>query len=304
MGNHIVMEPACKIREIARNALAGFWNPVVIGILIYYMLTTGVETLLDNLFAFTNPVDVYGQELVSTLPYGGSIYSLIIGGPLELGFSIFLLTFFRKRNVDNTLLFEGFSHFGKAFLLFILMSVKIMLWGLLFVIPGFIAAIRYSQAFFILADNPDMSANQCIKESCRIMAGNKGRYFYLQLTFIGWLILAQIPSGMFSALSDGNGAVAVIMAIILGLPTIVVNAYLMIANTAFYELATENLVVMNSADYDNMVNAEYTVKEESAPAETPDPAVAPDENVEKPAEEADVPDEEPVAEEHSEERPE
>lgn len=80
------------------------------------------------------------------------------------------------------------------------------------------------------------------------------------------------------------------MAIILGLPTIVVNAYLMIANTAFYELATENLVVMNSADYDNMVNAEYTVKEESAPAETSDPAVAPDE--------------EPVAEEHSEERPE
>ena len=261
MGNHIVMEPACKIREIARNALAGFWKPVVIGILIYYMLTTGVETLLDNLFAFTNPVDVYGQELVSTLPYGGSIYSLIIGGPLELGFSIFLLTFFRKRNVDNTLLFEGFSHFGKAFLLFILMSVKIMLWGLLFVIPGFIAAIRYSQAFFILADNPDMSANKCIKESCRIMAGNKGRYFYLQLTFIGWLILAQIPSGIFSALSDGNGLVSAIMSIIFGL-----HAYLMIANTAFYELATENLVVMNGTDYDNMVNADYTVEEESAPA--------------------------------------
>lgn len=46
------------------------------------------------------------------------------------------------------------------------------------------------------------------------------------------------------------------MSIILGLPTIVVNAYLMIANTAFYELATENLVVMNGTDYDNMVNAD------------------------------------------------
>ena len=310
MENHIIMEPACKIREIARNALAGFWKPVVVGILIYYMLTTGVQTLLDNLFAFNNPVDVYGQELVSTVPYGGGIYSLIIGGPLELGFSIFLLTFFRKRNVDNTLLFEGFSHFGKAFLLFILMSVKIMLWGLLFVIPGFIAAIRYSQAFFILSDNPDMSANQCIKESCRIMAGNKGRYFYLQLTFIGWFILAQIPSGFFSALFHGNGAVAVIMAIILGLPSIVVNAYLMIANTAFYELATENLVVMNSADYDNiMINADYTVKEESAPAadeSTPaeEAADAPDENVQKPVEGPVKQADDSAAGEASEKRPE
>lgn len=300
MGNHIVMEPACKIREIARNALAGFWKPVVIGVLIYYLLTTGVETLLDNLFTFSN--HVYGEDIVSTVPYGGSIYSFIIGGPLELGFSIFLLTFFRKRNTDNTLLFEGFSHFGRAFLLFILMSIKIMLWGILLVVPGIIAAIRYSQAFFVLADNPDMSANQCIKESCRIMAGNKGRYFYLQLTFIGWFILAQIPSGIFSTLSDGTGAMTVIIGIICGLPTIIADAYLMIANTTFYELATENLVVMSSADYDNMVNAEYTVKEESAPAETPDPAVAPDENVGKPAEEVDAPAEEPVAEEPSEER--
>lgn len=300
MGNHIVMEPACKIREIARNALAGFWKPVVIGVLIYYLLTTGVETLLDNLFTFSN--HVYGEDIVSTVPYGGSIYSFIIGGPLELGFSIFLLTFFRKRNTDNTLLFEGFSHFGRAFLLFILMSIKIMLWGILLVVPGIIAAIRYSQAFFVLADNPDMSANQCIKESCRIMAGNKGRYFYLQLTFIGWFILAQIPSGIFSTLSDGTGAMTVIIGIICGLPIIIADAYLMIANTTFYELATENLVVMSSADYDNMVNAEYTVKEESAPAETPDPAVAPDENVGKPAEEVDAPAEEPVAEEPSEER--
>lgn len=280
MGNHIVMEPACKIREIARNALAGFWKPVVIGVLIYYLLTTGVETLLDNLFTFSN--HVYGEDIVSTVPYGGSIYSFIIGGPLELGFSIFLLTFFRKRNTDNTLLFEGFSHFGRAFLLFILMSIKIMLWGILLVVPGIIAAIRYSQAFFVLADNPDMSANQCIKESCRIMAGNKGRYFYLQLTFIGWFILAQIPSGIFSTLSDGTGAMTVIIGIICGLPTIIADAYLMIANTTFYELATENLVVMSSADYDNMVNAEYTVKEESAPvaeesAPTAEPAVVPDE---------------------------
>ena len=117
MQNHIIIEPASKIREIARNALAGFWKPVIIGILIYYLLTSGVELLLNGVFVFSNPVTVYDTNIVQNIPYGGSIYSFILGGPFELGISIFLLTFFRKRKTDNTLLFEGFSHFGKAFLL-------------------------------------------------------------------------------------------------------------------------------------------------------------------------------------------
>lgn len=282
MGNHIVIEPASKIREIARNALAGYWKPVILGVVIYYLLTSGVEIVLNNFFAFTNPIDLYGQSIVQKLPYGGGIYQLIIGGPLELGFTIFLLTFFRKRKIDNTLLFEGFSRFGKALLLLVLMSVKIMLWSFLFVIPGIIAAFRYSQAFYVLADNPDMPVSQCIKESCRIMAGNKGRYFYLQLTFIGWYILANIPSGIFSSLIDGNGAFAIVMAILLSLPVVVVDAYMMVSVTAFYELATERLVVMSSTDYDNMVNADYTVEEENAPAYTPDGAEVESAPVENP----------------------
>lgn len=282
MENHIITEPAYKIREIARNALAGYWKPVILGVVIYYLLTSGVEIVLNNFFAFTNPIDLYGQSIVKKLPYGGGLYQLILGGPLELGFTIFLLTFFRKRKIDNTLLFEGFSRFGKAMLLLVLMSVKIMLWSFLFVIPGIIAAFRYSQAFYVLADNPDMPVSQCIKESCRIMAGNKGRYFYLQLTFIGWYILANIPSGIFSSLIDGNGAFAIVMAILLSLPLVVVDAYMMVSVTAFYELATERLVVMSSTDYDNMVNADYTVEEESAPAYTPDGAEVESAPVENP----------------------
>ena len=51
MGNHIVMEPANKIREIARHALTGYWKPVVLGVLIYYLLSTGVMSFLDYFFA-------------------------------------------------------------------------------------------------------------------------------------------------------------------------------------------------------------------------------------------------------------
>ena len=106
------------------------------------------------------------------------------------------------------------------------------------------------------------------------MAGNKGRYFYLQLTFIGWYILAAIPGSIYTTVSDATGAVSVIMSIIFSLPSVVLSAYVMMANTAFYELATEKLVVVNGADYDNMVNAEYTVREESSPASDEESAPA------------------------------
>ena len=89
MQNHIIIEPASKIREIARNALAGYWKPVVIGVLFYFLLTSGVESVLNSLFAFTYPVELYGQNFVETVPYGGNIYNLILGGPLELGFAFF-----------------------------------------------------------------------------------------------------------------------------------------------------------------------------------------------------------------------
>jgi uncharacterized membrane protein len=41
-----------------------------------------------------------------------------------------------------------------------------------------------------MAENPDMSANEAIRESKRLMKGNKWRFFCLQLSFIGWELLA------------------------------------------------------------------------------------------------------------------
>ncbi len=50
MENHIIIEPACKIREIARNTLFGNWKPVVLVLFIYFLLTNGVGLILDQFF--------------------------------------------------------------------------------------------------------------------------------------------------------------------------------------------------------------------------------------------------------------
>ena len=39
------------------------------------------------------------------------------------------------------------------------------LWSLLFWIPGIIAAYRYSQAYYILAENPDKGIMDCIRRA-------------------------------------------------------------------------------------------------------------------------------------------
>ncbi len=285
MGNHIVMEPACKIREIARNALAGNWKMIVLALAVYYLLTGGANQLLDYFFSYTYtiPVDI-SEDLIYKIGYGGTIYSILIGGPLSFGLAMYLLTFFRTRKSDMTLLFEGFSYFGKTFFLYILMNIKIALWSLLLIVPGIIASFRYSQAFYVMIDHPEYSANQCLEESKRLMMGNKGRLFYLNLTFIGWYLLAALPSGLFGTLSETT-IPGLFLDLLLTIPLFFVSAYVQTSFTVFYELVTEKLVVVepdSGYDPNHVVSANYTVEENAA---APQPQ-APDEPAdEKPASE-------------------
>jgi len=86
-------------------------------------------------------------------------------------------------------IFRSFDHFGKALSIAVLQTVFIFLWSLLLVIPGIIAAYRYSQAYYIMYDHPEYSAMRCLKESSRMMRGWKWKLFVLELSFIGWNLL-------------------------------------------------------------------------------------------------------------------
>lgn len=60
-------------------------------------------------------------------------------------------------------------------------------------IPGIIATYRYRMAKFILLDNPDMGVMDCIRASKQMMKGHKWECFVLELSFIGWQLLAGLP---------------------------------------------------------------------------------------------------------------
>ena len=84
----------------------------------------------------------------------------------------------------------------KVFGLSLWMSLFIFLWACLCYIPGIIAALRYSQAFYILAENPEKGIRQCVNESKMMMSGRLWEYFVLQLSFILWTLLGAVTCGI------------------------------------------------------------------------------------------------------------
>lgn len=102
---------------------------------------------------------------------------LIIFGPMFLGFHRAILQLARTKKVKVSTLFSGFKDFGVAFRAGWLFGIRIFLWSLLLIVPGFIAAIRYSMTFFILADNPDITAREAINKSKEMIKGRKWEFF-------------------------------------------------------------------------------------------------------------------------------
>ena len=66
------------------------------------------------------------------------------------------------------------------------------LWTCLFIIPGIVMGYAYSMTFYIMKDHPEYSALEAIRASKEMMKGYKMKLFLLQLSFIGWEIVAVL----------------------------------------------------------------------------------------------------------------
>lgn len=171
------MPTSAEIRARARASLQGKWTGAVLTMLLYYVL-------------------VWVLAAINMIPFLGWIVELLLIGPLAMGLYAYFLELVRTNRTDSGHLFSGFAQFIDAFLLHVLMAIFVFLWSLLLIIPGIIASLRYSQAYFILRDNPSIGPLEAIRRSKELTAGHKGRLFVLILTFIGWIILGAIPFGI------------------------------------------------------------------------------------------------------------
>lgn len=133
-------------------------------------------------------------ESISAFGLGSALglAQLIIGGVIQLGLATYLLKQHNRANFEFQDLFSQFHRFGQGFAQKFLRGLYVTLWSLLFVIPGIVKGYAYAMTPFIMAENPDMSANDAITASCELMDGHKAELFILDLTFLGWSFLAAL----------------------------------------------------------------------------------------------------------------
>lgn len=150
-------------------------------------------TMYDILSDSISTLAVPSFEGVFTIR--GSLFFLIsniVSINISLGFTIYTLKISRGDSGSLWTLFEGFEYFLKYLLMYILMTIIVTVGTLMFIVPGIILSIMFSQARYIMLDNPGLSAIGCLKESSRIIMGHKREYLVLILSLIGWYLLVAL----------------------------------------------------------------------------------------------------------------
>lgn len=169
---------------------------------------------------------------------GGGVLSLIVslwGGTMNVGYEGYCLSMVRNENPPLGRIFCALPQIGPVLITRILTVLFIFLWSLLayvgifaFLVILSLAAImdvpalavlltllvgiglvlgmiwvtlRYALVDYVLLDK-GLSGMDAIRESKRLMKGNAGRAFVLQLSFIGWylLIFVIVYGGIIAAL--------------------------------------------------------------------------------------------------------
>ena len=128
----------------------------------------------------------------------GGIAGLVLGGAISYGLAR-ITTNLAKGNekIEFRDLITGFTDgFGNIFLLGLMTKIFTLLWTLLFIIPGIVKTYSYAMAPYIMQDDPTKSWKQCIDESRQMMNGHKAQLFWLDISFIGWIIVGMITCGL------------------------------------------------------------------------------------------------------------
>jgi uncharacterized membrane protein len=126
-------------------------------------------------------------------------WDIVVVSVCTLGFSSFFLRLCRAENPRISVLFSYFTswhNYIRGVLSYLLPFIYVLLWSLLFLIPGIIKSFSYAMTNYILIDHPELSVNAAITKSREMMNGNKWRLFVLYLSFIGWVPLVIISLGI------------------------------------------------------------------------------------------------------------
>ena len=175
-----------ELKANAKEQLRGKWAVAIGTVLVANILIDS-----DVMYKVSENFGLIGLSISC------SLISLFLGGVISVGLCKFLLDMTTKREEPRfETLFSQFNIYLKTLGLNILITLSVCIGTILFIVPGIIVGLMFSQSYYILSEDPSKSITQCIKESVDMMNGHKWDLFYLELTFIGWWLLTAITVGI------------------------------------------------------------------------------------------------------------
>ena len=200
-----------ELRAKAWNSLKDkYWMAFIVVIVsgLLVSIGTGLVSAAQSMIDIVSMVDP--SEMDSTMELGavvinimafvlciaGLMISIFIGNAASVG-----LTNYFIKNTNSTPTFaDAFSGFKVRYRrnigTLLLVGIKVVLWSILFVIPGIIKSYEYAIIPHILADDPEISSKDAFKKAKEMMNGNKFRLFKLNISFIGWYVLCFVTFGI------------------------------------------------------------------------------------------------------------
>ncbi len=213
---------ARDFRQAARDALKGNWIVAIIGGIIASMFgglsNSGVGFTIN--FNFEMPEIDSGESTATLLAsarnvanggmYDGviallmiffgvvlvySIIMFIIGSAVGIGYSEFNLDLVDGSKPRISSIFSRFGQIGTGIRTNLLAFIRIF-FGILLIIPGIVMSYSYAMRNYVMAEHPELNAREVLRESKRIMKGNRFRLFCLEMSFIGWALLSILTLGV------------------------------------------------------------------------------------------------------------
>ena len=197
-----------QVKEQAKLIMKrNYWKMFVVTLLTG-ILTGGKTTIIERIQDFASSNLSYETQsifyssnfqyifysFISVASILGILYTIFIGNVIVVGKN----GYFIKNNNENPELSEIFKGFKGNYLnvikIMFLMDLKTLLRLFLFIVPGVIKAYEYSMIPYLLAENPNLSADEAFSLSKQMTTGQKADFFVLDLSFFGWIILGALCS--------------------------------------------------------------------------------------------------------------
>ena len=170
------------IMKEAQESLKGKWGISIAACLIVTIITILVSYL--------------GGYLINE-DWGGNILSLFIVPPVGVGIALFFLNIYDGSKLEIKTIFNPFKEvWFNSVLAYFMMIVIIVLGSILFIIPGIIASLMFSQVLYILAEDNKIEPFNALVKSKKMMEGNKWKLFKIILRILLLAIVCILTLGI------------------------------------------------------------------------------------------------------------